>query len=153
MYVLNMVRRRRRQLAPGQKTNPFRAFSRRDFRRFFFGQLPSASGTFLQQTALGWLVFQQTGSAASLGMVLASGSLPILLLGPWGGAFADRFDLRRVLLATQSAFAVIAGSLWLTVFTGTASMALIMSLNVCSGLVSVVDGPPRQAFVGHLVPA
>jgi|SoiMethySBSTD1v2_1073268.scaffolds.fasta_scaffold246445_2 MFS family permease len=153
MYVLNMVRRRRRQLAPGQKTNPFRAFSHRDFRRFFFGQLPSASGTFLQQTALGWLVFQQTGSAASLGMVLATGSLPALLLGPWGGAFADRFDLRRLLLITQVASAVFAGALWLAVFTGVATIVVIMCINVASGLVSVVDGPARQAFVGQLVPA
>jgi len=132
MYVLNMVRRRRRQLAPGQKTNPFRAFSHRDFRRFFFGQLPSASGTFLQQTALGWLVFQQTGSAASLGMVLATGSLPALLLGPWGGAFADRFDLRRLLLITQVASAVFAGALWLAVFTGVATIVVIMCINVAS---------------------
>ena len=102
-------RRRRDKRATA---NPFRAFRHRDFLRFFIGQLPSASGTFLQQTALGWLVFQQTGSAASLGMVLASGSLPQLLLGPWGGAFADRFDLRRLLLITQVAFAVLAGALW-----------------------------------------
>src|SRR3954470_22526411 len=113
-----MVRRRRRQLAPGQKTNPVRAFSHRDFRRFFVGQLPSASGTFLQQTALGWLVFQQTGSAASLGLVIASGSLPQLLLGPWGGALADRFDLRRLLLVTQTALALLAATLWAGVATG-----------------------------------
>jgi MFS family permease len=133
--------------------NAFRALHHRNFRRFFVGQLPSASGTFLQQTALGWLVLERTHSAAALGIVLASGSLPVLLLGPWGGAFADRFNLRRLLLTTQSAFAVIAGMLWLTLFTGAAGMALIISLNVCSGLVSVVDGPARQAFVGQLVPA
>jgi MFS family permease len=99
----------------------FRALHHRNFRRFFVGQLPSASETFLQQTALGWLVLERTHSAATLGIVLASGSLPILLLGPWGGAFADRFNLRRVLLTTQGAFAVIAGALWLTVATGAAA--------------------------------
>ena len=86
-------------------------------------------------------------------MVLPSGSLPALLLGPWGGAFADRFDLRRLLLVTQVAFAVFAGALWFAVFTGAASIAFIVCLNVASGLVSVVDGPARQAFVGQLVPA
>jgi MFS family permease len=144
---------RRRQLTSVATANPFRAFRHPDFRRFFIGQLPSASGTFLQQTALGWLVFQQTGSAAALGMVLASGSLPALFLGPWGGAFADRFDLRRLLLVTQVAFAVFAGTLWFVVFTGAASIAFIVCLNVGSGSVSVVDGPARQAFVGQLVPA
>ncbi len=113
--------RRRRQRTDDAAANPFRAFGTVTSVRFFFGQLPSASGTFLQQTALGWLVFQQTGSAASLGMVLASGSLPALLLGPWGGAFADRFDLRRLLLVTQVALAVFAGTLWVAVFTGAAS--------------------------------
>lgn len=149
--MLNVVWRRQRQVASAQTANPFRAFRHRDFRRFFIGQLPSASGTFLQQTALGWLVFQQTGSAASLGMVLASGSLPALLLGPWGGAFADRFDLRRLLLATQIAFAVFAGALWVAVVTGAATIPVIVCLNVASGLVSVVDGPARQAVVGQLV--
>jgi MFS family permease len=153
MYVLSVGWSRRRRLTGGETANPFRAFRHRDFRRFFVGQLPSASGTFLQQTALGWLVFQQTGSAASLGMILASGSLPALLLGPWGGAFADRFDLRRLLLATQTAFTVFAGALWFAVFAGAATIPVIVCLNVASGLVSVVDGPARQAFVGQLVPA
>ena len=144
--------RSRQQQGNTATANPFRAFRHRDFLRFFIGQLPSASGTFLQQTALGWLVFQQTGSAAALGMVLASGSLPGLFLGPWGGAFADRFDLRRLLLVTQVTFALFAGALWLVVFTGTASIPFIVALNVGSGLVSVVDGPARQAFVGQLVP-
>jgi MFS family permease len=144
---------RRRQRTDDAAASPFRALRHRDFLRFFVGQLPSASGTFLQQTALGWLVFQQTGSAASLGLVLASGSLPQLLLGPWGGALADRFDLRRLLLVTQTALALLAATLWAGVATGVAAIAFIVYLNVGSGLVSVVDGPARQTFVGQLVPA
>jgi MFS family permease len=144
--------RNRRQSAP-VRANPFRALRHRDFLRFFIGQLPSASGTFLQQTALGWLVFEQTSSAASLGMVLASSSLPALLLGPWGGAVADRFDLRRSLLTTQSVFAICAAVLWFAVATGTASIAFIVGISAASGLISVVDGPARQAFVAQLVPA
>lgn len=143
---------RRRQSKSGTSASAFRAFRSHDFLVFFVGQLPSASGTFLQQTALGWLVYQQTGSPAALGMVLASGSLPGLILGPWGGALADRFDLRRLLLVTQVMFGMFAAMLWFAVFTGAASIALIVCLNVCSGLVSVVDGPARQAFVGQLVP-
>src|SRR5580658_3567037 len=74
----------------------FRALHSKPFRIYFAGQVVSASGTFLQQTAVGWLVLKLTGSASSLGLVLAAGGLPPLLLGPWGGVVADRFDLRKL---------------------------------------------------------
>jgi hypothetical protein len=67
----------------------FRALKSRPFRIYFGGQVVSASGSFLQQTALGWLVFKLTGSASDLGLVLAAGGIPSLLFGPWGGAVAD----------------------------------------------------------------
>jgi predicted MFS family arabinose efflux permease len=67
----------------------FRALRSRPFRLYFGGQVVSASGTFLQQTAISWLVFELTHSASDLGLVLAAGGVPSLLLGPWGGAVAD----------------------------------------------------------------
>src|ERR1700677_192694 len=94
--------------AKGVRTGSFRALSSRPFRRFFAGQVISASGTFLQQTAIGSLVFQVTGSAAALGLVLAAGGVPSLLLGPWGGAIVDRVDIRKLLIVTQSIFGVLA---------------------------------------------
>jgi MFS family permease len=113
----------------------------------------SASGTFLQQTAIGWLVLQLTGSAASLGLVLAVGGVPSLLLGPWGGALADRLDLRRLLIVTQAVFGVLAALLWVAGVTGHASVALVIAINVAGGFVQIVDSPARQAFVSQLVPA
>jgi len=77
-------------LARNPRRGSFRALKSRPFRRFFAGQVVSASGTFLQQTTIGWLVLQLTGSATSLGLVLAAGGLPPLLLGPWGGAIATK---------------------------------------------------------------
>ena len=62
----------------------FRALGSRPFRLYFAGQVASASGTFVQQTAIGWLVLRLTGSAAELGLVLAVGGVPSLLFGPWG---------------------------------------------------------------------
>jgi MFS family permease len=112
----------------------------------------SASGTFLQQTAIAWLVYRLTGSATSLGLVLAAGGVPSLLLGPWGGAVADRFDLRRLLIATQSLYAVLAALLWALASHGSASVALIVTLNIVGGVVAIVDSPARQAFVSQLVP-
>ena len=66
-----------------------RALRSQPFRLYFAGQVASASGTFLQQTAIGWLVLQLTHSAAELGLVLAAGGVPSLLLGPWGGAHRE----------------------------------------------------------------
>jgi MFS family permease len=90
------------------RANALRALHSVPFRWYFAGQVASASGTFVQQTAVAWLVLQLTGSAAALGLVLAAGGLPALILGPWGGSVADRFDLRRLLIVTQTAFGALA---------------------------------------------
>ena len=137
--------------ARGLRRGSFRALKSPPFRRFFEGQVVSASGTFLQQTAIGWLVLQLTGSATSLGLVLAAGGLPSLLLGPWGGAIADRFDLRKLLILTQAIFGVLAALLWILAAEGLASVALIVTINVIGGFVQIVDSPARQAFISRLV--
>ncbi len=135
------------------RSGTFRALRSRPFRIYFVGQVASASGTFLQQTAIGWLVFQLTGSAASLGLVLAAGGVPSLVLGPWGGSLVDRVDLRRLLMVTQSVFGLLAAALWVAGAMGSASVGLVIAINVAGGFVSIVDSPGRQAFVGMLVPA
>jgi MFS family permease len=129
----------------------FRALGSRPFRVYFLGQAASASGSFLQQTAIGWLVLKLTGSASELGLVLAAGGVPSLLFGPWGGTIADRVDLRRLLMGTQLAYAVLAGLLWALAATGKASVAVIVAISVASGAVSIADSPSRQAFVSSLV--
>ena len=130
----------------------FRALHSRPFRLYFLGQVASASGTFLQQTAIGWLVLQLTGSAVSLGLVLAAGGLPSLILGPWGGSIADRVDLRKLLIGTQAAYGLLAALLWASAAAGYASVGLVVSVGVAGGFVSIVDSPARQAFVSALVP-
>jgi MFS family permease len=138
-------------LARGPRKGSFRALKSRPFRRFFAGQVVSASGTFLQQTAIGWLVLQLTGSATSLGLVLAAGGLPSLVLGPWGGAIADRVDLRKLLIATQTIFGVLAAALWVLALQGSATVAVIVTISVIGGFVQIVDSPARQAFISRLV--
>ena len=137
--------------APAGRRGEFRALRTRPFRIYFLGQIASASGTFLQQTAIGWLVLQLTGNAAALGLVLAVGGIPSLLLGPWGGTIADRVDLRRLLIATQAAYCVLAGLLWALAVAGDASVPVIVAISVASGFVQIVDSPARQAFVSALV--
>ena len=129
----------------------FRALGSRPFRLYFAGQVASASGTFVQQTAIGWLVLRLTGSAADLGLVLAAGGVPSLLFGPWGGTIADRVNLRRLLIGTQSAYGALAGLLWALAVAGKASVAAIIAISVASGVVQIVDSPARQAFIGFLV--
>jgi MFS family permease len=133
------------------RAGAFRALRSTPFRLYFAGQVASASGTFLQQTAVGWLVLQLTGSATDLGLVLAVGGLPSLLLGPWGGSVADRVDRRKLLIVTQAIFAVLAAALWIAAAAGHASVGVIVTISVIGGLVSVVDSPTRQAFVSSLV--
>jgi len=134
-----------------RRRGTFRALGSRPFRLYFAGQVVSASGSFVQQTAIGWLVLRLTGSAAELGLVLAVGGVPSLLFGPWGGTIADRINLRRLLIGTQAAYGVLAGVLWALAVAGKASVAAIVTISVASGVVQIVDSPSRQAFVGSLV--
>jgi predicted MFS family arabinose efflux permease len=136
---------------PSGRRRTFRALRSRPFRLYFAGQVASASGTFVQQTAIGWLVLRLTGSAAELGLVLAAGGVPSLLFGPWGGTVADRVDLRRLLIGTQTAYGALAGLLWVLAVAGRASVAAIIAISVAGGVVQIVDSPARQAFIGSLV--
>jgi predicted MFS family arabinose efflux permease len=139
------------QVRTSSKGGTFRALGSRPFRVYFAGQVASASGTFVQQTAIGWLVLRLTGSAAELGLVLAVGGVPSLLFGPWGGTIADRVRLRGLLIGTQTTYGVLAGLLWALAVAGKASVAAIVAISVAGGVVSIVDSPARQAFVASLV--
>src|ERR1700733_14419317 len=104
----------------GVRKGSFRALRSRPFRLYFAGQVVSASGTFVQQTAIGWGLRGVPRSARPLGLVLAAGGLPSLLLGPWGGSIADRVDLRKLLLVTQLLFGILAGILFILASVGSA---------------------------------
>ena len=143
--------------APGDRATAsvrrgtFRALRSRPFRLYFAGQVASASGTFGQQTAIGWLVLRLTGLAAELGLVLAAGGVPSLLFGPWGGTIADRVGLRGLLIVTQTAYGALAAALWALAVAGQASVAAIVAISVAGGVVGIVDSPARQAFVSSVV--
>ncbi|MCI0344464.1 MAG: MFS transporter, partial [Chloroflexi bacterium] len=79
----------------------FVAFGERDFRIFWLGQLVSVTGLWMQTVAQGWLVLQLTGSPFLLGVAAAARSIPVLLLVVPAGIAADRFDRRRIILATS----------------------------------------------------
>jgi MFS family permease len=139
--------------AAGRATSSFRALRSHPFRLYFGGQVVSASGSFLQQTAIGWLVLELTGSASDLGLVLAAGGIPSLLFGPWGGAVADRVDLRKLLIVTQTLYCVLAALLWALALAGRASVGVLVAIGVAGGVVQIADSPARQALVSRLVPS
>lgn len=122
-----------------------------NFRLFFFGQLISLIGTWMQTTALQWLVYRLTGSQFSLGMVTFLNFLPVLLLSLFMGVIVDRFPRRRLLMLTQSSFAVLAAALAVLSALGVIEYWHILVLAVLLGLVNALDMPARQAFFADLV--
>ena len=94
--------------ARSQRRQVVRALSHRNFQLFFGGQLISLIGTWMQSVAQAWLVYRLTGSTVALGMVGFSGQFPVFLLAPIGGAVADRYGRRRILVGTQSAAMLLA---------------------------------------------
>src|SRR2546426_5850268 len=129
----------------------FRSLHVRNFRLFVFGQIVSATGTWMQGVAAPWLVLNLTGSGVALGIDTALQFLPILLVGAWGGLIADRFDNRRVLILCQIAFAVPAFALWILVATHLVHVWMVYGLSFLSGLVTAVDMPTRQSFYLEMV--
>jgi len=129
----------------------FRSLSNRNFRVYSIGQVISLCGTWMQITALPWLVYTMTGSAAALGVVSFAGSVPLLLLTYFGGTLADRFDRRRVLLTMQTLAMLQAIVLFALVVTGAISYPLIVALALLGGCITALDLPTRQAFVPDLV--
>ena len=134
-------------------TRTFRSLTNRNYRLFFSGQLVSVSGTWMQMVAQSWLVLTLTRSGVALGVTAALQFLPMLLFGVWGGVVADRFDKRRVLMATQTAAGVLAVVLGSVVAAGAAELWIVDVLALLLGAVNVVDLPTRQAFVTEMVGA
>jgi MFS family permease len=123
----------------------------RNYRLFFFGQLVSASGTWMQQVAQDWLVLRLTDAALPLGITLALQFGPMLAFGAWAGVMADRLDKRRLLVATQTAMAVLALALGVLTATGTVRLWMVYLLALLLGCATAFDMPGRQAFVTEMV--
>lgn len=132
----------------------FQSMRVRNFRLFFFGQLISQGGTWMQTIALGWLVLQLShNSGFAIGLVIALQFVPTLLFGVWGGVIADRFDKRSVMLCTQTGMGMVALALAIVDLTGIVQLWMIYALVIALGVALAVDNPTRQSFVAELVPA
>jgi MFS family permease len=129
----------------------FRSLRQPNYRLFFGGHAVSVSGTWMQRVAQDWLVLQLSDSGVALGISTALQFLPVLLFGMWGGLIVDRFDRRRLIMATQTAQAVLALTLGTLAATGVVQLWMVYVLALLLGFVTVVDSPARQAFVAELV--
>jgi MFS family permease len=129
----------------------FGSLDTRNYRLYFFGDLVSHVGGWMQTMAEAWLVLTLTHNGAAVGATFAFRFLPVLLFGLWGGTIADRFNRRKLLLMTQSAAAALAIVLWLIVLTGVVQVWMVFALAVGLGLVTVVNEPARQAFLEEMV--
>ena len=124
----------------------FRALRHRNYRLFFWGQLVSLIGTWMQQTAMSWFVYQITNSKLLLGTVAAVGSAPMMLFSIWGGSLADLYPKRSIIIATQTAQMICAFLLAAGAWAGFATPLFIIIIAALNGVAMGFDMPARQAF-------
>lgn len=129
----------------------FRALNYRNYRYFFAGQSISLIGTWVQNIAMGWLVYRLTGSALLLGSVVFALQIPSLFITPFAGVLADRWNRRITIILSQSAAMLIAFFLAWLVLTNRITVGWILPLAVVNGIVLAFDTPFRQAFVADIV--
>jgi MFS family permease len=122
-----------------------------NYRLYFFGQVVSISGTWMQSVAQAWFVVQNTHSPLAVGILAVCQFGPYGLFGLFGGAVADRLDQRKVLLGTQGAFMITAALLAGLTLTGHATVWEIYVIAAVTGMITVLDTPVRQAFTIQMV--
>ena len=129
----------------------FAAMRFRNYRLYFFSQIVSFSGTWMQGIAQAWLVLELTASGTALGAVVAMQFLPTLLLAPFGGVIADRFEKRKLIMVTQSIAGLLALTLGILTISGTVELWMVYLIAAGFGAVTAVDNPSRQTFVMEMV--
>jgi MFS family permease len=124
----------------------------RNYRLYATGGLVSNIGTWMQRVAQDWLVLQLSGhSGVALGITTGLQFLPMLLLAPFAGTVADRFNKRKVLMLTQASMGVVGAFLGLLDLTGVVQVWHVYLLALLLGVGAAVDAPARQSFVIEMV--
>ena len=123
----------------------------RNYRLFFTGQIVSVTGTWMQDTALPWLILGLTGSPIYVGALVFARYAPFLVFGLFSGVYADRFDNRRVVIATQTVAMFVASGLAVLAFAGVSQPWPFFVLAFLGGTALVFDAPNRHAMTYQLV--
>jgi len=129
----------------------FRSLRHRNARLFFLGLLVSTVGSWVQMTAMSLLVYDLTGRATDVGLTMLCQFLPMLLLGVWAGAVADRHDKRRIALISQFLLALQATLLGTLYLFDLLTLPIVFALSLLLGIVTAFDNPARRGFVIELV--
>lgn len=137
--------------APAGWRRTFASLRHRDYRLWFAGQLFSLFGSWMQSTALGYLVFERTRSSSYLGYVAFASGVPSWLFLLWAGVLADRLDRRRLLLATQLAMLGLSAALAALTFAAWIRPWHLLAFGFGLGAANAFDAPARQAIVPDLV--
>lgn len=131
--------------------NIFRSLKYRNFKLFFYGQSVSLIGTWMQKTAVSWLVYRLTGSALLLGIVTFVSLIPSLILSPYAGSYIDRHNRFKVLVATQVISMLQAGALAAMIFFKFYNMSGIIFLSLVQGVINAFDVTCRQSIMVEMI--
>lgn len=134
-----------------KKISTFKAFENRNYTLFFCGQSVSQIGTWMQRTAVSWVVYSITHSAFMLGLTVFASQFPAFLLTLYGGIISDRFNRHKILLITQTASMVQSLLLAILVLTNHYNITIILILSTILGIINAFDVPARQPLVHELV--
>ena len=129
-----------------------RLIRHRNFGPYFAGNASSATGTWFQNLAASLFVYRQTHSPFLLGVLQFANFIPVLLLAPWAGSAADRFDRRRVVLVSEVVATTLSAALAALAWAGLARVWVVMAFAVGLGVVSAFAAPASQALISDLVP-
>lgn len=129
----------------------FRAFRYRNYRLFFWGQIASMMGSWMQQVAIAWIVYEKTGSALLLGTLSTASLLPGLFIGPMAGVAADRWERRKILRWANIGFMIQAVLLFGFYVNDLLEVPVLIALAVLLGVAQGFDWPVRQSLVTSLV--
>jgi MFS family permease len=138
-------------IPPGTLKTIFRALKYPNYRLFYYGQSISLIGVWVQNIAMGWLLYRLTGSALLLGTVAFAQQIPSLFIMPFAGVLADRLNRRKVLIISQAAAMVVAFILAFLVLTDVVTIPAIIILAAVNGIVLAFDTPFRNSFVPDMI--
>jgi MFS family permease len=129
----------------------FASLAHRNYRLYFAGQVVSVTGTWMQNIAMAWLILELTHSPVAVGALALCQFLPFTVFGLFAGVLVDRFDARRLVIATQAASMVLATALAVPTLLGEVTPSLVYLLAGLRGTVLVLDAPSRQALTYRMV--
>jgi MFS family permease len=129
----------------------FKALKSKNFKLFFYGQSVSVIGTWMQKTAVSWMVYSITGSVFLLGLATFLSMIPSLFLAPLAGSIIGRYDKHRAMMVLQSLAMLQAGTLALLIYLKIYNINFILALSLIQGIINAFDMTCRQTMMIDIV--